>query len=174
MSEGDLNQEAYFYAGGERVLLDPAKDFYAVDLNRLGAGTKLRHTVEGLLNSIGASMRRGVAVVPRSDIPPDVANDLSSHGAFQPVYEDQTSLLVVLPEVRIEEARPGVQKKIHNWLIEQKRGINVRTRQERTEVQPKSGSGGDALRLANEIQEQLAPELVQARMLRIRIKPKIY
>ena len=174
MSERDLDQEAYFYAGGERVLLDPAKDFYAVDLNRLGIGTKLRQRVEGLLNSIGVSTRRGVAVVPRSEIPPNVANDLHGHGAFQPVYEDRSSLLVVLPEIRIEEARPGVQKQIHDWLIKKERAFNIRTRQERTEVQPKSGNGGDALRLANEIQEQLAPELVQARMLRIRAKPKTY
>ena len=165
------DQEDYFYVDGERVRLKPARDFCAVDLNRLKADTKLHGTTERLLGEVGASTRRGVSVVQKSKIPVEVAHDLDKRGVFQPVYEYGRSLMVVLPEVRIEEARPEMQKKMRDWLDEHGAGVEINSRQARTEVRPKSGDGRDALHLANEIQEQLAPELVQARMLRVQTKP---
>jgi hypothetical protein len=75
---------------------------------------------------------------------------------------------VVLPEVRVEESRGAKRKHLADWLESHAQETVVTSRSaDRFVLQPKSGYGGDALTLANQLTEQVGPELAQARFLRL-------
>jgi hypothetical protein len=73
-----------------------------------------------------------------------------------------------LPEVRVEESSPERQQAVHRWLRQHARDVEtVEDRGGRIVLRPTSGRGQDALALANDLTEQVGPEMAQPRFLRI-------
>ena len=157
----------YYYANGQKIKLEPVDEFRAIDPHRIRSGTKLRRDVEKLIRDTGSRAYRNVSIVPTEAVPVEMSEELSTRNAFQPVYKRGDSMMIFLPEVRIEEDRPEYRKKIQSMLKKLEPDLSIDQRSYRTKVKPKSGRGADALDLANEIQETVAPDFVQARMLRV-------
>ena len=160
----------YYYAEGRRVPLKAAEGYCAVDLERVQSRV-LTASVQELLDRSGAALRRGVAVLLESDVPDGIRAELEQRGALQPVYEYLDALIVILPEIRVEETRRDQRARLDTWIEKHRGEADVSEADDRIVLTPKSGHGGDALRLANEIHEQVEPEMVQTRMLRIVSKP---
>ena len=164
-------KEAYYYAHGRRVPLVPDDEYVAVDMAR-AAQQKLPSTVQTHLRETACGSRGGILLVPRKNLPKRIYTLLENGGAFQPVYQHEGSRLVILPEVRAEDARKGSRVRLRKWIEAQKCGVKiVKERGDQVVLQPTSGSGSDALDLANRIHEELAPEMVQVRMIRVVRKP---
>jgi hypothetical protein len=93
---------------------------------------------------------------------------LAKQGAVQPVFHAEGAMLIALPEVRLEESSPERRQAVHRWLRRHARDAEiVEDRGDRIVVRPTSGRGQDALALANQLTEQIGPEMAQPRFLRI-------
>lgn len=108
----------------------------------------------------------------RGSLPPDLLAELESRAAVQTVFRHGGTLLVALPEVRVElpEAQRG-------QLDSMARVGPIRSEVEdagagSVVMRPLSGRGVDALQLANAVHERLHPELAQARFLRMIPSPR--
>jgi hypothetical protein len=166
----DVANSRYYYAGGEKVALTPADDLVAVDERALSSVPK---AVENALRQNVQPLSGGVALLNRADLGADAhaaMQVLEAAGAIHPVYRAQGALLVALPEVRVEETRGAKRKRLTDWLASHaKEAVVTLHGEDRLVLQPKSGS--DALKLANELTEQVGPELAQARFLRVVPRP---
>jgi hypothetical protein len=160
----------YYYAGGKKVELAAADDLVAVDERALAAAAVPEAVGNALRKSV-QSLSGGVALLNRADLGAHAAAAvlaLEAAGATHPVYRSQGALVVVLPEVRVEETRGAQRKHLTDWLASHAHETVVTSRSaDRLVLEPKSGQGGDALTLANELTEQVGPELAQARFLRV-------
>ncbi len=166
-----MGKPSYYYSGGKRIALEPDERTIAVDLRRAraAASPQVREWAErsgGL-----ASVKDGIALVPRAEIPAEVLAGLDQEGAIHPVFRYGRARIVVLPEVRVEVAgaeeqrlRRALEKGDFQAEVEHDDG-------ERLVLRPRSGRGIDALALANALHEKVAPSLAQARFLRIVPKP---
>lgn len=157
----------YYYSGGEKVELESVEDFCAIDPRKIRKGTKLRRNVDTIIKDTESGSYKDVSIVPTEAISLELAEELTRRGVFQPIYRRGDSMVVFLPEVRIEDERPEYRKKIRTLLKRLEPELTVDQRSYRAKVRPKSGRGADALDLANEIWETISPEFVQARMLRV-------
>lgn len=166
--------DRYYYAGGERVDLAPAEDVLAVDTRALAAAdvpAKTRAAAERAARPLAG----GVGLVHLSDLGDDAAAveaKLRAAGVLHPVFRSHGALVVVLPEVRVEESRGAGQKRLGAWLRTHARDVVVESEADgRVVLRPASGYGGDALALANQLAEQVGPEMAQARFLRVTPRP---
>jgi len=170
----DPTTSRYYYAGGEKVALAPADDLFAVDERALSSAA-MPAAVESALRKSVQSLSGGVGLVNRADLglhANAAVQALEAAGATHPVYRSQGAVVVVLPEVRVEESRGPKRKHLTDWLASHATETVVTSRSEdRFVLQPKSGQGGDALTLANQLTEQVGPELAQARFLRVVPRP---
>jgi|HubBroStandDraft_2_1064218.scaffolds.fasta_scaffold463910_1 hypothetical protein len=161
---------AYYYANGERIALELDPEYVAVNLSRSTAG--LRATFDRLKKRASSPVR-DMALVRRDELSPDDQGALDAAGAIQPVYRHGSAMIVVLPEVRvdIEKAeRPELISFVKNGSVpaaieQDERGRLV--------LRPMSGSGADALALANGVHETLHPKVAQASFLRVIPKPAL-
>jgi hypothetical protein len=161
--------DEFYYADGIRVELKRAPELLAVDVGRLHPG--LARMVETIARNAGAAERRGVVVLELRSLPSRVRDQLESQrNAMLPVFQDGDSLVVVLPEVRVEEERAATKKRMLDWLKSRK-DLEYDVQRGRIVIHPLSLDGRDALHLANEIHEELDPELSQARFMRIVRRP---
>ncbi len=164
-------KEAYYYAHGCRVPLVPDDEYVAIDMER-AAQAKLPPKAQTHLHETARGGRGDILLVRREDLPTQIYALLENEGAFQPVYRHEGSRLVILPEVRGEDARKGSRVRLREWIKAQKCEAKiVKERGDQVVLRPTSGSGSDALDLANRIHEELAPEMVQVRMIRVVRKP---
>jgi hypothetical protein len=173
MAKGPIGEPRYYYAGGKKITLAPADDLIAVDMRALSAGlpAAVRDSVRPLSGEVG--------LINRADLGSDAAatiQALKATGATYPVFRAGGAVIVVLPEVRVEESRPGAkQKHLADWLASHSHEAVVKSRdQERLVLEPASGYGGDALKLANKLAEQVGPQMAQARFLRITPGPSTF
>jgi hypothetical protein len=166
--------EAYYYAGGERIDLTPAADLLAVDEEKL-SGKEVSESVRSAVEKAARSRMSGIALVHRADLGDRAAaveEALTRAGALQPVFQAGGATLVALPEVRVEETRAGTQRRLERWLESHAESATVESRgEERIVLKAASGYGGDALKIANELAEAVGPEMAQPRFLRLTAKP---
>jgi len=157
--------DAYYVSGGKRIRLERDPQQVGVLLEHPAiARSKLRSR----LKREGRSLREGIVLVPSSTIPADVGERLEDEGALLPVYAEGDALILVLAEVRVEGTDLGQVPSIKTWLKGAKGEADiVEQRGTRVTVRPRSGRPADALRIANEVDEQVHPALSQARFLRI-------
>lgn len=92
----------YYYAGGKRVLLEPATDLVAVD------DASLAEQLPDLLASdaalrAGKALRGGIRLVEREALAPETFDRLQSAGVTQPVFRQDGAIMIALPEIRIED-----------------------------------------------------------------------
>jgi hypothetical protein len=132
--------------------------------------------IESVIRNSMRPLSGGISLLSRADLGPHAAEAvgaLEAAGAIHPVYRSRGAVVVVLPEVRVEETRGGAkQKHLTEWLASHAQDAVVKSRSEdRLVIEPASGYGGDALALANQLTEQVGPEMAQARFLRILSRP---
>ena len=174
MAKSSSSRGRYYYAGGKKVELIPADDLIAIDEQALESAS-LSEAVRAALRKAMRPLSGGVGLVDRAELKDDgaeVVQALQAASATHPVFRSHGSVVVVLPEVRVEESRGAEQARIAEWLASHATETVVKSRDEdRLVFQPKSGYGGDALDLANKLTEQVGPEMAQARFLRITPRP---
>jgi hypothetical protein len=158
----------YYYAGGRRIELEPDDQYVAVDEKAADAA--------GVPVEAGnAPVRRlpgGVTVSPRSGLSEARLERLSQAGALRPVYRRDRSVLVALPEIRVEydnaKQRAAVKAAIPQAPCEAEvsdesvAGLVLR---------PTSGRSDDALVLANYIYEEAHPAAASVRF--VQFVPKL-
>ena len=160
-------EQAYYYADKQKVYLRPCHDFVAVDAGRLPqAAKKLQQTVR----SQGHQLRRDVYLVPREQLTAGDFTQIHDAAAEQPVYLHDDTMLVVLPEIRVEDFSQQRQLLLSGWADEHAAKL-IEDRRGRTVIEPISGNGRDALQLANQLHEQLGFDSAQPRMLRLVRRP---
>jgi hypothetical protein len=167
-----IRQDAYYYdADGSRVPLRASSE---VAVNWAAADrSELPKDVLATLKEHGRELRGGVAMLPSSAVPDDVAEALDAAGALQPVYRsEEGALVVVLPEVRVEVADEAQAAEVRDYLSTMDLDSEViRDTGEQFVVRPASNRGVDALDLANRIEEKMHLPMSQARFLRVVPRP---
>lgn len=166
---------AYYYydSDGSRVTLDPA-DAVAVDL----ATAREAGYSESAVLALGRHSRKlrgNLVLLEKADLPSELEDALDEAGALQPVFRaGDGTLVVVLPEVRIEAAderqATAIRSSLKAATVESE---IVRDGGAQLVLRPTSGRGVDALELANRIAETVEPPLAQARFLRVVPRPTV-
>jgi hypothetical protein len=154
----------YFYAGGERKALDPVDDRVAID-TRGAARAGLGDAVSAL--PVVSQLPGGMTIVDRATLSAELCERLKATGLVQPVYRSGNALVVVLPEVRVE--LEADQRAAALDAIDASRVAAEVTDDtpERLSLRPRSGTGEDALDLANFIYERAHPAASSARMVQV-------
>ena len=163
-------EQAYYYSQGHRIELTPVEDPVALDLEVAQkadvGGTELKG-----LRQKGRQLRGSLYLFERKKLTPGLLHQFGQANAQQPVFQHGNAIIVVLPEVRAESS-PGEQESVLKMLqqtdtvpaeVVKASGANLVLR-------PKSGSGIDALHLANQLYEHV--NMVMAHPRFIRLVPK--
>ncbi|MEO7855290.1 MAG: hypothetical protein ABIR94_24010 [Rubrivivax sp.] len=158
----------YYYAGGRRIALEPDDQYVAVDEKAAGAA--------GLpLEAGNAPVRRlpgGVTVSPRSSLSEARLERLSQAGALRSVYRRDRSMLVALPEIRVEYDNPKQRAAVKAAIPQAPCEAEVSDESAHGLVlRPTSGRSDDALVLANYIYEQAHPAAASVRF--VQFVPKL-
>jgi hypothetical protein len=156
----------YYYAGGRKVELGLDTEHAAVpfaEAKRLGVALpKNQRELSG-----------GIALIRLDALSAPRLESLRRAGALRRVYNYGGTLIVPLPEVRVElEAgqREVVLSTIANASVPAK--VDESTPGQLL-VRPTSNLGDDALTLANEITEKANPALSAARMVQVVPRPDV-
>jgi hypothetical protein len=161
---------AYYYAGGERVDLEPDEEHVAVDqavAKEAGLNVKIRA-------ASAAREGAGVVVTPRSSLTSHTLSQLEKAGALQPVYRRDNAVVVAMPEVRVEFDSPVERGRVKRLLRPKASRVSVtEDTTDRLVIKPLSGKGDDALNLANRIHERVNPAAVSVRFVQFVPKPKM-
>jgi len=152
----------YYYADNKRISLQPADDLVAFKA-KPASGRK------GAV-PVGRELTGGLRLAAKGDLTP-AKRKLTSNSNY-PVYRSGGAIVVALPEVRVEESRRSYWTKLQKWLVEHGDVIEVvSSDDERVVLRPASGSGRDALSIANNLAETVHPEMAQARFIRVVPRP---
>jgi len=153
----------YFYASGKRVTLEVESSVWALDTEALAVAMIAEPVRERILAD--ARRLRGKYVL--AHVPLAALESLRAAHAVQLVYRSADSMLVALPEVRVEESRPEKLRRLHDWLASRRQRIEVSEPEAgRLTLRPCSGDAEEALEIANALQEEITPELAEARFIR--------
>ena len=153
----------YFYAAGKRVVLEVESSFWALDTEALSLAA-IADTIRAQILADARSLR-GKYVLAR--VPSSQLDALRAAHVLQPVYRSDDVMMVGLPEVRVEESRPEKLRRLRAWLHSRRQRIEVsETVQGQLTLRPASGDAREALEIANELQEEITPELAEARFIR--------
>ncbi len=163
MAKKSTPARAYYYAGGEKIELTPADDLFAVESGDTG-------TVAGASRETGRALTGNLRLVTKDERPK--VKGLVGSKLKYPVFRAEGAIVVVLPEVRVEESRKGQRAKLDKWLAKHSDDVTVVSRDDdRLVLSPASGSGADALKMANDLAEEIGPEMAQARFIRVTPRP---
>lgn len=169
MSEHD--PQTYYFADGKRVPLEVDREHVAVDL-RHAAAQRLSAARRSSLTKGGVTLRRGLVLVDTDDLARSEREILDSAGALLPAFKSSGALVVVLPEVRAEGRDRAQLARIHEFLsCHDVDPASVKERGSRVSFAPRSGRALDALQLANQLYDEIAPAASQTRFLRVVRKP---
>lgn len=161
----------FYYAGGERIPLEPDLDLVAIDSAKI-TGADLESPAARKLLADSRPLKSAVSLVSSASIPTDLRARWDRAGALHPVYHHGDTLLVILPEVRAEDADTARLARVRDWLESAKiEAVIVSQRDNLIVLRPTSGRGKDALDLANRLHEELGAASAQARMLRVVARP---
>jgi hypothetical protein len=164
---------AYYYAAGRKVELEDDDEHVAVDqkvAERAGLDRQVKTASTNMTRPSG-----GVVLAQRSALGEDTVARLREAGALQPVYKRNQAVIVALPEVRIEFDHPEQRDKVMDVLAESRSAQHLiaENTEERIVVRPASGSGDDALQMANEIYERAHPAAASVRFIQFVPKPSL-
>lgn len=174
MANKNRSADNYYYAGGKKIALKPARDLLAIDSQAFLDST-LPDNVRKAVEIASKSLAHGVRLVDRKALSrtPNIVKSLTDADLLHPVYRSGKSVLIGLPEVRIEEARGGTHEKLlKQWLTRHADKTSVAHSQYgQITLRPLSGKASDALAMANNIAEEVEPEMVQSNFIRIVPRP---
>lgn len=155
--------QAYYYAGGQKIPLEPDDEHVAVD-------KAAASTVESAGTRI--PVPGNIVILERSAVDASALTRLRRDGAVQTVYRRNQALVVPLPEVRIEFDKPSERKAVLEALAASPTPHTIaEDTEDRLVVAPDSGSGDDAIRLANEVYERARPAAASVRFAQVVPKP---
>jgi hypothetical protein len=144
----------YYYAGGKRIELETDDELVAVD-------EKVASVAGEQIAVAAANTRRlpgGVTVVPRADVDHIHLERLAQAGALRPVFRRGATVLVALPEIRVEFDTAKQRKAIKDAIPGAPHDVVVSDESSSGLVlRPKSGSSDDTLAVANYLYEQAHP-----------------
>jgi len=164
--------ESYYYAGEEKVQLEPDPEYIAVDLAQLGRGEE-DSRIKQEVTASSQPLRRDLYLTPVSTLSGSDLERLTGVAAAQPVFRYGNARIVVLPEVRAELEEEHDPAALEKKLEEERVPAEVlEHRGQSVVLRPRSGRGDDALRLANLLREEGAAKFAQARQLRMIPRPK--
>lgn len=164
MGDGD----SYYWAGGHKVPLEASSDV-VIDVDS-AAGAELGGSALESLRAGGRSLSKSLLLVTKSEASAALGETGSSVPGVHPVYHSEDgSLIVVLPEVRVEAGDPEKLAALVRSLTTAH--VKEQT-DERLVLEPDSGRGDDALALANTLAESPGTDLSQARFMRIVSRPE--
>lgn len=154
---------AYYYADGRKVAIERDLDQVAVDeqaAERAGVGGEVRTATAD-----GRRQARGVLLASRTALGQKTIAILEKAGALQPVYKQALAVMVALPEIRVEFESPDQRQAVIDLLSDASRAGHtvMEESSDRMTLRPASGSGEDALALANEIYERAHPAAASVR-----------
>jgi hypothetical protein len=152
-----------YYAGGHKVEIDRDESYVAVVQDvakKAGLGAQVETASKD--SQRGGS---GVLLVERSAIDDKTLASLRDVGALQPVYRNDQAVMVALPEVRVEFDTAEQRKAVMDVLADPDALPHkiMQSSDDGLVVQPASGKGEDALKLANDIQERGHPAAASVR-----------
>ena len=153
----------YFYASGKRVPLVVESSLWALDLEALAVAV----IGESVRERILADARRLRGKYVLAHVPFTALKSLRAAHAVQLVYRSADVMLVALPEVRVEESRPEKLMRLRDWIASRRQRIEVSESEAgRLTLRPCSGDAEEALAIANALQEEIKPEVAEARFIR--------
>lgn len=160
----------YYYAGGQRVALEADDAHVAVDEQRAAAA--------GLDAPTGdAHARRlpgGVVVAERDCVSATQLAGLRDAGALRPVFRHGRTLMVALPEIRVEFDNARQRAAVHDALPHAPHTVTVASESpERLVLAPASGQSDDALEVANFLYEQAKPAACAVRFVQVMPRPGV-
>lgn len=168
-TKNNAKTTSFYYADGKKIELNLVSDKIAVQADELqgdSVWSSARDTAESLMG--------GYSLIDVRSLEPVVVQKGLESGQAQPVYEAEGCLIVVLPEIRIEESRsPATVASVRKYLEDHCDEILVQELEQRFTLKLKSNRGDAALNMANEIVQQVAPEMAQARFIRLMKRPSI-
>ncbi len=163
-------QRDYYYAAGKQIELVRAEDLIAVDEVSV-ASAQLPQEIRDEISRVGKELRNGMSLVSRKDLSERAAALIRKKCVTQPVFRQGDSVVIVLPEVRVEGSEDD-KDRVKAWVNCHVKGAKVEhRRQGQIVVRPGSDCGNAALELANQLHEQVGVESAQPRMLRIVERP---
>lgn len=161
---------ASYHAHGGEVALEPTS-FVGVDLGTAETAA-VGSPVLDAVRAGGRRLRRDIVLLDEGVIDTAASAALDGVGALHPVFRDPTgSLVVVLPEVRVEGASPEGRARIRHDVDGDEAVEVLRDDGDRLVLRPASGRGLDALALANRVHDLASPAMSQPRLLRVVERP---
>jgi hypothetical protein len=163
-----MAEPSYYYTANEKVPIEPDPGHVAIDFAPLhqSASTKLRLWLEK--HQAIPALRGELRLIERATLPDPVYAEIKERSALHPVYRYGDTLLIVLPEVRVEGRSKAHQDRIRAFVENGSVRASVESRNDgQLILRPVSGKGSDALVLANAVHENLHPPMAQARFLRV-------
>jgi hypothetical protein len=161
-----MDRSRYYYAGGNKIELTLADDLAVLDTTEDPKGRPSSP-------QIGRALTGGLRLISAKEylkLHPSRAEK-----AKYPVYRSHGAIVIAMPEVRVEDSRKEIWTEFRRWLAKHKESVTVVSRDDDGLIlKPASGSGADALDLANDLAEVVRPEMAQARFLRVTPRPGTY
>lgn len=158
---------AYYWARAEKVPLEDTS-LVAVDVPAAKRARLWGGELEDAAAGAGARRADDLVLVPAAELPAELHDRLREAGAVQPVFGHDDTLLVVLPEVRVEAGDDDTAAAVSSAVRDYAAGVAVEEPTPgRFVLRPRSGRGEDALELANHVYERARPDASQARFLRV-------
>ena len=163
-----MSMTRHFYAGGERHVLEPAKEWLAID-TRAAVAAGLSGEITAL--PVGSKLPGGIILVDRAECPGDLSARIDAAGAARPAYRSGRAVVVLMPEVRVEFDRSQHADALRALSESEVSAEITDDAPDRLALRPRSGKGEDALDLANYIYEHVRPAASSVRMLQVVPKP---
>lgn len=160
----------YYYAGGKKVAIEADETHVAVDQDRADAAG-LRPLIERA--SAGAPrLPGGVVVTSRSNLEEKGLAKLREAGAVRPVFRHDRAMMVALPEIRVEFDDAKQREAVMASITDAPHAVEITEKgQDRLVLKLLSGSGEDALEVANFLFEHAHPASSSVRFLQFVPKP---
>ncbi len=160
----------YYYASGERIPIELDEEQVAVDAARAGP-----EQVSQLLSGAGSSpqLPGGVLLLRRERVGEAGLRGLAARGALRPVYRAEGAALVAFPEVRVEVEGEAQRSAVREAIARVPHPVEVaEDGPDRIVLRVCSGSGDEALEVANFLFEAAHPAASSARLVRFVARPE--
>lgn len=159
----------YYYASGERVPIELDEERVAVDAARAGPEEAARLQRAGPAPQLPG----GVLLLSKAGVGAEALRALSARGALRAVYRAGGAALVALPEVRVEVEGEAQRGAVREAIARSPHAVTVTEEgPDRLVLQVCSGSGEEALEVANFIHETAHPAAASARLVRFVARPE--
>lgn len=155
----------YYYAGGERISIEPDDAQVAVDPTK-AMEADLRSAVERAAR--GTHLPGGILLLPRSALDEPWLQRLRESGALRTVYRRGQVLIIPLPEIRVEFDDPEQRQAVVDSIPQAPYPVKVAEKHaDRMLLMPVSGNSEEALAIANFVYEHARPASAAVRFLQV-------